>query len=425
MLFFVGLLGSPTYKACWRGQGHLSRQPPPRARHLTRELAAGGRHALHLVVAQQVPPASSSPTAAASSTSSPSRSTTHVERHFETFRWRCAANGETYRINYRVTESDAVQRPVFHMLLVHGFGANLLHFRKNVDALAAAGARVFSIDLLGFGASDKPVFPLRRTPENGQRAVAYSLELWRDLCVDFVNEMERRYARDAPFHWVLCGNSIGSLVALMTGLALDAGAAATAATPPRLRGLVLLNCAGGLTGFRYSELSPLGSVVWWLFRNIAFRPPVVHWLFERARRPENLLSTLRMVYRDHTHVTAELVEILRAPASEEGARHVFEAVLRGEPGPTPRELLQQLRPETHLLLLWGREDPWTPYEKGLYPATRFSQWTSRPEQVELVCLDHCGHCPHDEAPERVNREVGRFLSALQQSMVAAAVASGE
>eukprot|EP00166_Cyanidium_caldarium_P000246 ctg_110.g55 len=68
MLFFVGLLGSPTYKACWRGQGHLSRQPPPRARHLTRELAAGGRHALHLVVAQQVPPASSSPTAAASST---------------------------------------------------------------------------------------------------------------------------------------------------------------------------------------------------------------------------------------------------------------------------------------------------------------------------------------------------------------------
>ncbi len=54
---------------------------------------------------------------------------------------------------------------------------------------------MYAIDLLGFGASDKP--PL-----------AYSTELWRDQVLDFLADFV-----DAPA--VLVGNSIGSLVSLM------------------------------------------------------------------------------------------------------------------------------------------------------------------------------------------------------------------
>lgn len=42
------------------------------------------------------------------------------------------------------------------ILLIHGFGASVGHFRKNFPALVGAGYRVYAIDLLGFGASDKP-----------------------------------------------------------------------------------------------------------------------------------------------------------------------------------------------------------------------------------------------------------------------------
>ena len=36
-------------------------------------------------------------------------------------------------------------------LLIHGFGASGFHWRRNVPALAAAGYRVYAIDLVGFG----------------------------------------------------------------------------------------------------------------------------------------------------------------------------------------------------------------------------------------------------------------------------------
>lgn len=61
--------------------------------------------------------------------------------------------------------------------------------------------QVYAIDLLGFGASDKP--PL-----------AYSTELWRDQLLDFLQEFI-----DAPA--VLVGNSIGSLIGLMVRAATD------------------------------------------------------------------------------------------------------------------------------------------------------------------------------------------------------------
>ena len=43
------------------------------------------------------------------------------------------------------------------VVLVHGFGASVYHWRYNVPALAAAGCRVYALDLLGFGWSEKPL----------------------------------------------------------------------------------------------------------------------------------------------------------------------------------------------------------------------------------------------------------------------------
>jgi pimeloyl-ACP methyl ester carboxylesterase len=78
--------------------------------------------------------------------------------------------------------------------------------------------QVYAIDLIGFGASDKPV-------------QQYTIELWAELINDFVAE----FAAGIPA--VVVGNSIGSLSVLK---------AAAAAAEGQLAGVVLLNSAGAM-----------------------------------------------------------------------------------------------------------------------------------------------------------------------------------
>lgn len=60
------------------------------------------------------------------------------------------------------------------VVLVHGLFVNADHWRRNLPALAAAGFRAYSIDLLGYGHSSKP-------PPCGDEARALSGERGRPL----------------------------------------------------------------------------------------------------------------------------------------------------------------------------------------------------------------------------------------------------
>lgn len=77
------------------------------------------------------------------------------------------------------------------ILLVHGFGAFLEHFRENAYDIAEAGNRVWSITLLGFGKSEKP-------------NIVYTELVWAELLRDFVVDIVGESAH-------LVGNSIGGM----------------------------------------------------------------------------------------------------------------------------------------------------------------------------------------------------------------------
>lgn len=47
------------------------------------------------------------------------------------------------------------------VVLVHGFGASSRHWRRNIGVLADAGFKVYAIDLIGQGGSDKPALDYR------------------------------------------------------------------------------------------------------------------------------------------------------------------------------------------------------------------------------------------------------------------------
>lgn len=269
------------------------------------------------------------------------------------------------------------------IILVHGFGGNAGHFAKLIPYFTDH-YRVYAIDLLGFGDSDKP------------SDANYGPELWADLICDFAKEFAREGA-------VLIGNSIGSLTSL---------AAAVGGGSELFRGIVLLNCAGAMNRKGLSQddplirfLSPIFIVVEYLLQ----RPRIANFLFNRFRRKENIRKILEeQAYRNRASVTNQLVDILYKPSTQPGAVDVFVKVFTGDPGPRPEALMENI--SVPLLLLWGDSDIWTPVNGPV--AKYFIQLSSERDNVAVFSLPDVGHCPHDDRPEVAAKYILPFVLSL-------------
>jgi pimeloyl-ACP methyl ester carboxylesterase len=143
------------------------------------------------------------------------------------------------------------------LVLIHGFGASLGHWRKNIPVLAEAGYQVYALDLLGFGGSDQP--PLD-----------YSLDLWQDLLRDFWAEFIQTPA-------VYIGNSIGGLLTLMM----------LANHPETATAGAVLNCAGGLN-HRPEELRPPLNWVMGTFTRVVSSELLGPIVFSQVRRKHRI-----------------------------------------------------------------------------------------------------------------------------------------
>ena len=281
---------------------------------------------------------------------------------FETHYW----TWQGHEIQYAVEGSG---RP---LVLVHGFGASIGHWRQNIPVLASGGYRVFALDLLGFGGSHKP--PLD-----------YTLELWHELLRDFWNAHIQEPA-------TFIGNSIGALLSLMVA----------ANSPEIAAGAVLINCAGGLN-HRPDELNLPLRLVMGAFSKLVSSKVTGQFLFDRIRQKHRIRNTLRQVYRNQEAIAEELVDLLYAPSCDPGAQQVFASILTAPPGPKPSELLPKVN--IPLLVLWGEDDPWTP----IAGASIYQQLAQTKEDVNFVSIPNAGHCPHDEYPDVVNQLILDWL----------------
>lgn len=262
--------------------------------------------------------------------------------------------------------------------------ANINHFRKNFPLLTDAGYQVFAVDLLGFGGSDKP------------KDEDYSIELWVNLLSDFIKDMNKCQK------WVVCGNSIGGLCAL----------GVTAKMNDYVRGITLFNCAQGMSTFRYEELPFLLKPFIYFFQKVILDPNGYGGkFFENFKTRENVESILiqQGVYGDTTNVDEELLEILLGPSEDDGAKEVFLKVFGGDAGPTPEQYLTQLD-EQPILALWGSSDPWVPVDRGNHQGLNFGKYNKG--EYKLIILEGAGHCPMDEAPNKVHTEMIPWLKSL-------------
>jgi pimeloyl-ACP methyl ester carboxylesterase len=197
-------------------------------------------------------------------------------------------NNWTYKgmkVNYiDVGKEDGKEKP--NLLLIHGFGASAYHWRYNIPVLAR-DYRVFAIDMLGFGLSEKPIMD-------------YTAELWRDQTLAFLEEVVER---DSHKPTVVCGNSLGGFTALYA-------AADEKRASKLINGCILVNAAGRFkSGFNETKKN---DPVWLSSVKGAFQRFVIGLSFVYTKQPARINQVLRQVYPvNPSRVDDELVESIR------------------------------------------------------------------------------------------------------------------
>ncbi|MEM9136016.1 MAG: alpha/beta fold hydrolase, partial [Cyanobacteria bacterium P01_F01_bin.42] len=213
---------------------------------------------------------------------------------------------QNYRVRYQsVGESGSA------VILIHGFGASSDHWRKNLAELGRSH-RVFALDLVGFGFSDKP------SPET----FSYTFENWADQILAFIDTVV-----GAPAH--LVGNSIGCIAVLQ----------AAVQSPDQCLSVTMLDCSLRLLHERKRQDLPwfqqVGAPIFQKFLSLR---PVGHFFFSQVAKPKAVAKFLKEAYGDSAAVTDELVDIILKPAFEDGAADVFLTFIQYSYGPLAEDL---------------------------------------------------------------------------------------
>jgi len=254
----------------------------------------------------------------------------------------------------RIRYVDAGRGPP--VVLLHGLGASMYAWRKNVGAMAAAGFRVIAFDNRGFGLSDKP-------------AVPYDNAAYARLAIALLDSL-------GISDVVLVGHSMGGAIAAEVAIEY----------PQRVRGLVLVGSAG------------LGAREPLLFR--VARWPVLGPAVLGFRGRGFTARLLKATYFDPSKVTESDVDQYYAPVAQPAYGRALRAVLRQFHFDGLEGRLDKIEAPT--VVLWGEEDRWVPLGLGRALAAGITR-------SAFVSVPHAGHSVQEEAPDEVNHLVIRFL----------------
>ena len=269
-------------------------------------------------------------------------------------------------IRYTFLPSEATQdkdkKPP--LILIHGFGAAVEHWRHNIPTLRQE-YRVYALDLLGFGQSQKA-------------ATDYTIYLWAEQVYDFWRSFIGQPV-------ILVGNSIGSLVCLTAAFKY----------PEMVAGLVMLSLPD--VSLRQETipkgLRPLVNTI-----ESFFSPPfLLKILFKIIRRPGVIRPWVGIAYYDKSAINDELIDMITIPPQDSGAARtfclLFEGLRKQNYSPHVKSILPKLT--IPMLLVWGRQD-------RMIPVTLASTFSKLNPHITLIELDNAGHCPQDECPDRFN-----------------------
>ncbi len=259
------------------------------------------------------------------------------------------------------------------VLLIHGIHAAAWSYewRHNVDYLAQDHT-VYTIDLLGFGRSDRP--PIR-----------YTSRTYISLISDFV-------AQVIGGPCTLVANSLSAAYAIILG----------ARDPHRFPALVLIQPTG-LT--RLNDAAGVGGDA----GRMAIDTPVLGTAaFNALVSRRSLKHFLEEAYADNALVADELLDVSYEVSHQKGARHAPAAFIAGHLNIDVRRALRRLHQPA--LLFWGEEAQIAPVEE-------IRGFRSLKPDFDVHILSPAGDMPQDERPDDFNVILSTWLNRRLPSSV--------
>ncbi len=263
-----------------------------------------------------------------------------------------------------VDHKGAAGTPV---ILIHGYTSNLYTWRFNMDKLAAGGLSVWSLDLPGFGYTDKP------------KDFGYTLTDYADFVADFMDAAGITKA-------TLVGNSMGGSIAMMTALA----------HPDRVEKLVLIDSAGypreegGFLVFRLMGYPVIGEAL------MSFN---YRWVVKQ--------SMLSGVYYDNRFVTDDVVDsYYNVYKTKNGKKAPLWVGRRFDWNDDLNEdKIKTIAVPT--LIIWGSDD-------NLIPVAHADLFARDIAGSRVVVLPEAGHMPHEEKADIVNGLITDFVKGVNK-----------
>ncbi|MGD2253395.1 MAG: alpha/beta fold hydrolase [Anaerolineales bacterium] len=256
-----------------------------------------------------------------------------------------------------------------NLIMIHGLGGFAETWVENVEALAQRH-RVYALDLVGFGRSDKP-------------SISYSIDNLAMFLRDFMVTQEIETA-------TLMGNSMGGAVALQFTLLY----------PEQVEALVLVSSAG------------FGSGVPLMLR-VAALPVVGELLLRPTRRAAKRI--MKGILYDPDRIPDSILdvgfEMFSTPPARKAILRTMRSMIQGHAGDMQayaslQEALSRIDAPT--LIVWGSDDNVLPVEQAHVADQTLPNTT-------LQVYDCCGHMPQVERAEEFNALVLDFVAKLEGS----------
>lgn len=255
------------------------------------------------------------------------------------------------------------------VILLHGGGGSVEFWLYNVGALAQHH-RVYAVDMVGSGRSDKP-------------PASYSLTYQAQFIKDFMAALSIEST-------TLIGNSMGGGVALQFALMF----------PQKVEKLVLVDSLG------------LGKEI-----AIAIRLATLPFVVKLLRPSRSMIAPmLKQNFYDSTLIPAEWIELRYPIFALPDRKQALLALARTNFGvfgvrrQVFSSIVTQLPSITApTLIVWGKQD-------RILPITHAHIAAKALPNARLHIFDPCGHHPHLERPKEFNALVLEFLANEQYKL---------
>lgn len=265
------------------------------------------------------------------------------------------------RLAYRHTTGHTGETLVF----LHGTPSHSHIWRDVIPALEAAGHGVLAYDLLGYGASERPL----------DRDTSVTAQV--DLLAEVLAQLEVR-------HCTLIAHDIGGAVAQII----------TTRHPDRIDRLMLIDTV---------SYDSWPSSTW---RRIIRDHLDDHAAMPQAAFEAMLTRQLTMTVADPARMTGETLDAYLAPhRTPLGRASFFEHQVRHYDSTPTEQVAPSLKTlPTPTRILWGAQDRWQP----LHYARRLAEDIPN---ATLTVIPDAGHFLMEDAPARVTEEIQALLTS--------------